>query len=136
MGDQRGGDLVTGAVLATVNGPSGGGGGGGTGDPPDALSWSNAFGFTLASTQALTIAGVGSGTAPITATNSGGAALSHIQNGVSTLYTGAFQVADGDTLGWSLLNLTGGTEAGTVVVSSGAFTVATFTYTVRGNNNF
>jgi hypothetical protein len=132
MGRQRRGAVVTGAVLATV----GGSGGGGGGAPPDALAWTNPYGSTLASTQALTIAGIGPGTAPITATNSGGAALSSIQNGVSTLYTGAFTVSDGDTLGWSLLNLTSSTETGTVVVSSGAFTVGTFIYVVLGNNDF
>jgi hypothetical protein len=100
------------------------------------MAWSDAFGFTLASTQVLTVSGVGSGTAPITATNSGSASLSYIQNGVSTLYAGAFLVADGDTLGWSLLNPTSSTETGTVVASSGSSSVGSFTYVVRGNNNF
>ncbi len=131
MGHQRRGVVVTGAVVATV----GGGGGGGGAGTPDALAWTNPYGFTLASTQALTIAGIGSGTAPISATNSGGAGLSYILNGTSTSYTGAFTVSDGDTLGWSVLNLTSSTETGTVVVSSGTFTVGAFVYVVRGNNN-
>jgi hypothetical protein len=120
------------AALAALSGSGGGGGGG----APNAMAWSNPFGFTLASTQALTISGVGPGTAAITATNSGGAALSYFHNGISTLYSGAFTVGDGDTLGWSLLNLTAAPKGGTIVVSSGSFTVGTFTYVVRGNNYF
>jgi hypothetical protein len=123
---------MTGAVLVTA----GCGGGGGGGNHPHALAWNNPYGFTLASTQTLMIAGIGSGTAPIAATNSGGAVLSSILNGTSGLYTGAFTVRDGDMLGWSLLNVTSSTETGTIVVSSGSFEVGAFTYVVRGSNDF
>ncbi len=124
---------MTGAILATI---SAGGAGAGTGGAPDAMAWSNPYGFTLVATQALTVAGIGAGAASIAATNSGGATLSYIHNGVSTLYTGAFAVSDGDTLAWSLLNLSSSTLTGTVAVSSGSSPVGTFTYVVRGNNNF
>lgn len=134
MGHHRRGDLVTGALMSTVNGPAGGGGGGGSGNHPNALSWSNPYGYTTASTQVLTVSGVGTGSAPITTTNSGAAPLNYILNGDSIRYAGAFLVSDGDTLGWSLLNLTSSTETGNVVVSSGTFTVGAFAYVVRGNN--
>jgi hypothetical protein len=126
---------VTGALISTVNGPAGGGGGGGSGNHPNALSWSNPYGFTIASTQVLTISGVGTGSAPIATTNSGVALLTCVLNGDSFRYTGAFLVSDGDTLGWSLLNLTSSTETGSVVVSSGTFTVDVFAYVVRGNTD-
>ena len=108
-------------------------GAGGSGNHPNALSWSNPYGYTTASTQVLAISGVGSGSVPITATNSGAAPLNYILNGDSVRYAGAFLVSDGDTLGWSLLNLTSSTETGSVVVSSGTFTVGAFAYVVRGN---
>ena len=125
---------MTGAVFAFAGAAQSAGGG--AGNHPNAMAWTNPYGSTIASTQVLTVSGVGGGTAPITATSTGGAVLSYLKNGVSTVYTGAFTVSDGDTLGWSLLNLTTGTESGTVAVSSGAFAVSTFTYVVRGNTYF
>ncbi len=124
-------------MLNALGGASGGGGGGGGfGNHPNALAWSNVFGATSASTQVLTIVGVGGGTAPITVTNSGSATLFYTQNGVSMAYTGSFNVSDADTLGWWLLNLTIGTKSGTITVSSGAFIVGTYNYVITGNNNF
>ena len=132
LGHVRRGPDVTGAVLAAA---AGGGGVGGNGGSPNAMAWSNPFGETLASTQSLTVSGIGGGTAPISATNSGPASLSYILNGASTSYTGAFSVADGDTLAWAVLNLGVGRLAGTVVVTSTTFAVDTFSYVVLGNNN-
>ena len=128
---------MTGIVAALAGSTQGaGGGGGGAGNHPNALAWTNPFNPTIASTQILTIAGVGGGIAPITAVKTGAAGLKYTLNGVFASYSGAFNVSDGDTLGWSLLNLTTSTESGTVVVSSGAFTISTFTYVVGGNNYF
>ena len=125
---------MTGALLVMASG--GQGIGAGAGGAPGPLAWSNPYGSTMASTQALTIAGVGGGAAPVTASNTGGAMLSYVRNGVSTPYTGAFTVSDGDSLAWTLLNLTTSTRSGTVAVTSGAVTVGTFSYVVRGNTYF
>jgi len=125
---------MTGAVFAFAGSPQSAGGG--WGDHPSAMPWTNIYSSSQGATQILTVAGVGGGYAPIVATNSGSAALFYTHNGVSTAYAGPFNVSDGDTLGWWLLNLTTGAESGTIVVSSGAFTVSTFTYVIRGNNYF
>lgn len=124
---------MTGAIMGTIGGVGGAGGSGGT---PDALDWNNIYANGVGSTQSLTIAGVGSGSSSITATNSGSAALSYNLNGTTHVYSGAFDVSDGNTLSWFLINLTTSTKSGTVVVSSGSSTLSTFTYVVTGNNYF
>jgi hypothetical protein len=124
-------------TLAATGGASGGGGGGGGfGNHPNAMAWSNLYGSGSGATQFLTVSGVGGGTAPITIANSGAALVYYNHDGIASLYTGGFTVADGDTLGWFVLNYAPGLKSGTITVSSGAFTVGAFTYVIAGNNYF
>ena len=128
---------MSGAIMALAGASNGAsGGGGGSGNHPNALAWNNIYNRGYGATQILNISGVGGGTATITVTNSGTGTLFTIHNSASTIYTGGFTVADADTLGWSILNLTGVTVSGTVTVSCGAFTIGTFTYVAQGNNFF
>jgi hypothetical protein len=127
---------MSGAIMALAGASSGAGGGGGSGNHPNALVWSNIYSRGYGATQILNISGIGGGTATLTTTNSGGGSLFAIHNGISTIYTGGFAVADADTLGWSILNLTTVTVSGTITVSCGAVTVGTFTFVAQGNNFF
>ena len=121
---------MTGVLAALVGAGSGSAGGA----VPHAMAWNNIFAGTQGSTQILTVAGIGGGVAPITASLSGSGTLFYTLNGAAVAYTGAFNVSDGDTLGWSILNVGTSTYSGTATIKSGSTTISTFTYTVRGAN--
>lgn len=122
---------MTGAVLGAICGF--GGAGDGTTAPPDTLAWSNIFAVSQGATQSLRITGVGGGSTSLTASNSGGSRLFYTRNTASIPYSGAFNVSDGDMIGWWLLNISSVNESGTVVISSGSFIISTFTYLILGN---
>ncbi|MHB8529191.1 MAG: hypothetical protein ACYC8V_06730 [Caulobacteraceae bacterium] len=129
---------MTGAVAATLGAPTqAGGGGGASGAHPNAMAWSNIYAAGLGSTQTLTVAGVVAGPATITASRTGTAIMSCTLNGAPATYGGGFTVSNGDTISWTMDNVTGSTKSGTVTVTSagGTFTVGTFTYVLTGNTN-
>ncbi|MGH7016195.1 MAG: hypothetical protein ACRED8_03810, partial [Caulobacteraceae bacterium] len=67
--------------------------------------------------------------------NSGvGVSLNYVLNGVSTPYSGAFSLSNGDTLGFTVTNDTGITRSGTVTVKAadGTVTVGSFAYVLKG----
>ncbi len=121
---------MSGALLATIGTSTAASGGS---IAPAAMAWSNCFGQIVASTNVLTVSVAGGAKATITASLTGTGELVAILNGKWTPYTGAFNVSNGDTLGWSILIGSSGATSGTVTVKSagGTFTVGTFTYVVK-----
>ncbi len=120
---------MTGAVMGSVLGvtTATGGGSGGTGG---SWAWANIYGLGSPANAPITVSGVGAGlTLPLTASLTGGAQLYYILNGATAAYAGAFNVADGNTLAWGVISST--TTAGTITVSSGGSSLASFTYYVR-----
>ena len=132
MGDHRHRDHLTWPGTLTL---LGGGAGGGSGVViPGALNWTDCYGGILAHTNSQTLSLI---TVPInlTAGASGGGNLHYSLNGGSAAYVGAFSVAAGDTLLFSIVNTGTSSVAGTVTVenASDSFTVLdTFNYTVTG----
>ncbi len=121
---------MTGAILASLAG----GGGGGSDVTPAPLDWTDAFGDIIAHTNSQTITGI---TTPISlaAGASGGGNLHYSLNGGSAGYLGAFAVAAGNTLIWSILNTGTAAVSGTVTitnVSDGGATLDSFNYTATG----
>ena len=120
---------MAGAVLALLAGGTAGGGGGAL-----TLDWANIYGLYTASNAPLAVSGL-SGPISLEIANSGAGLITYTRNGVSFAYGGAFTVANGDMLGWSVTNAgDGGAVSGTVSVlneSDGGATVGAFTYVVR-----
>jgi hypothetical protein len=105
---------------------------GGSTVPSPAPNWTGLFGQDTVSTNTQTITGIG---APISieAALSGGGVLSYQLNGVFNTYSGAFSVAAGATLGWTVTNINTTTVAGNLTVtneSDGGATLATIAYAV------
>jgi hypothetical protein len=122
---------MTGAIAALV-GAGGAGGGGGT---VGALSWGSISGSQAGSNAALTITGISSAHSFEAGPSSGGVSLGYTLNGTYVAYTGAFNVHNGDTLGWTVVNNTKPTKSGTVTVTDltdGGAVVDTFSYVVVG----
>lgn len=108
------------AAIAGLTGASGG--------TPNSVTWANIFGKGYGSNAPQTLAGIGAGTATLTATITGTSNLLYIKNGTSLNYSGAFTVANGDKLGWALIS--NGADSGTITVKCGSTTIGTFTYVI------
>jgi hypothetical protein len=97
-------------------------------------TWSNIYGVGSGQSAVQTIAGLTGGHVAITLAISGSGNLFYVKNGVQTPYTGAFNVSNGDTLGFGVSNPTTGTnESGTVTVTDATHsaTLATLNYVVK-----
>ena len=116
------------AALAGLTGSAGG--------TPNAVTWANIFGKGFGANAPQTLAGIGSGRATLTATITGTASLLYVLNGTTLNYTGAFTVATGDKLAWSLIG--NSATSGTITVKCGSTTIGTFTYvlTALGGGGF
>jgi hypothetical protein len=116
---------MSGATLALLGSTSGAAGG--TLATP---VWTNIFGTDVGATNNQTLSGF-SGTVSISAANSGGGTLSYILNGTTAVYSGAFSVAPGDVLAWSIaVGLS--TKSGTITVTNvtTSATIQAISYTV------
>jgi hypothetical protein len=117
------------AVLAAAGGASGVSG---TVVPSPTPVWTSIYGFDSGATNVQTISGI---TSPISisAALSGGGTLFYTQNGAIKPYSGAFTVNAGDTLGWTVVFVTGGSVSGNITVtniSNGSATLAAIPYAV------
>jgi hypothetical protein len=112
---------VSGAVLSLAGAGSPGGGAG----TPGAISWGNIYSQAGGSTNSQTLSGI-TGALTITATNSGDSTLYYTLNGVSSLYTGAFQWPNGQALSWYLV----APGVGTVTVSYAGGELDSFSYSI------
>lgn len=122
---------MSGALLTTLGGANTGGGGGGV-IVPGPLVWTDIYGQFDGQTNLQTLSLI---TVPIliAATNSGTGVLGYLLNGVFKTYTGAFGVAAGDTLAWSVAGDGIHNKSGTITVknmSDGAATLDSFSYLV------
>jgi hypothetical protein len=122
-------------VLAALLGSGDGSGGGGGDVIPGALSWTNIFGSLIGHTNLQIFTGI---TVPIAISaglGGGSGTLHYALNGIGKVYTGAFNVSAGDSVMWSVGNITGSPVSGTVTVenlSDSGTVLDTFTYTVTG----
>lgn len=126
---------MSGALLALGGQGASGGGGGGI-VIPNPLEWTDAYGDIIAHTGVQTVTGI---TTPISvaATLSGGGTLHVTQNGTGREYGGPFSVSAGDTLVWSIVNLTTLSVSGTITITNGSDGGATLdapTYTATGSS--
>ena len=124
---------MSGAVILSAGMAQTGGGSGIV--IPDALEWTDAYGGIVATTNLQTITGI---TAPVSiaAALSGGGGLQYILNGATKFYSGAFSASAGDTLGWSVLNVSTVSVSGTITItnaSDGGATLDAPTYIATGS---
>lgn len=101
-------------------------------DPnPDAVNWADITGDADGSAKLnanQTISGIDV-TITITASNSGGAALSYSKNGGGfTAYSGGISMSNGDTLRWGVASASGSSGTITVTNATTGATLDTFTY--------
>jgi hypothetical protein len=118
---------VSGAVLSLAGAGAAGGGSGTAG----AISWTNIYSQSGGATNEQTLSGI-TGSLTITATNSGDdSTLYYTLNGVSSLYTGAFQWPNGQALSWYLI----APGVGTVTVSGPSGVLDSFSYSITNPRN-
>ena len=124
---------MTGAVMTLMGASGTGASGGGV---LGGLTWADINGNVFAFNTQLTISGITSAHS-LTASVTGTGILSYTSGLFITAYTGAFNVANGQSLGWGIQNnVPGTTKSGTVTVrdaSNGNALVATFNYSVTDN---
>ena len=123
---------MAGAVCCLLDAGHGGGGAGVV--IPGALEWTDAFGTVVVATNVQTLTLI---TVPISivAGITGGGTLHYALNGVGHAYVGAFNVSAGDTLVWSVINVTASPVSGTINVtnaSNGGAVLDAPTYTATG----
>ena len=121
---------MNGTLMALAGAASAGGGTGVVITPTP--SWVAIYDTDTGSTNTPAILGITTAIS-ISLAKSGGGTLFYNLNGGFNLYTGAFTVHAGDTLGFIIDNSMSGTKTGTITVtnvSNGSVTVATFAYTV------
>ncbi len=102
---------------------------------PGPLAWTNIYGRVLGHTNVQTFTLITTPISVAASWSTGGAKLHYVLNGGASAYLGPFTVEAGDTLLWSIVNLTSGDLSGTVIVanaSDGGAALDSFTYTVTG----
>ncbi len=126
---------MSGAVILSAGSAQMSGGGGGVVVIPGPLEWADAYGDIIATTNVQTVSGI---TAPISvaAAISGGGTLHLVQNGGGREYGGPFLVDPGDTLAWSIVNVSTVAVSGTITItnaSDGGAVLDAPTYTATGS---